>query len=151
MPERFFTVKPFCGEPQTHWLPEPEAVGFGIRGARRPRILPTPMASRRLPAFCIVLTTYAKPSVGRRIVRALLGSRLAACVQDLPVTSAYTWKGRVVRGREHLLLVKARKTDVPAVRDMILSLHDYEVPEVVALDIAQGSSGYLRWMAEVTG
>jgi len=109
------------------------------------------MAARRRADFCIVLTTCASGRVGRAIIGALLSRKLAACIQVVPVRSHYVWRGRVAHGRESLMLVKARAADFGRVRDVILSLHDYEVPEVLCVRISRGSAGYLAWMRAATG
>jgi len=108
------------------------------------------MAARRRADFCIVITTYSKRRVGARIVDALLAQRLAACIQVLPIRSFYTWKGRAARERENLMLIKARKAAFEKIKATILKHHDYEVPEVIAVGIDEGSEGYLRWMSEAT-
>jgi periplasmic divalent cation tolerance protein len=85
-----------------------------------------------------------------RIADELLASRLAACVQVLPIRSIYTWKGKTVREGETLMLIKAKASDFESIKETILKLHDYEVPEVISLAIDQGSEVYLRWITEVT-
>jgi periplasmic divalent cation tolerance protein len=107
-----------------------------------------PLKSRA--SFCIVSTTYSKGKVGSRIVEALLAARLAACVQVLPIRSFYTWKGKRVNDSEHLMLIKAKSSDFEEIKGTILKHHDYEVPEVIAVGIDQGSTGYLKWLAKVT-
>jgi len=108
------------------------------------------MPSKGTVGFCLVLTSYSKDDTGAKIVEALLSSRLAACIQVLPMTSHFTWKGKTARERESLMLIKARSSDFEAVKDTILKHHDYEVPEVVSLGIDRASSGYLDWMMDVT-
>ena len=108
------------------------------------------MAARRRADFCIVLTTYSRKRVGARIADALLAQRLAACIQVLPIRSFYTWKGKAVRERENLMLIKARAADFERIKATILKHHDYEVPEVISVGIDEGLEGYLRWMSEAT-
>ena len=62
------------------------------------------------------------------------------------VRSVYRWKGAVEREDERLLLIKTRAERLPALREAILSLHPYEVPEVVALPIEAGHTPYLEWL-----
>jgi len=101
--------------------------------------------------FVVVLVTAASAEEGQRIGRALVGERLAACVNVLgPMRSIYRWQGAVEEADEHLLVVKARAADVPALAERIRALHSYEVPEVVALPLTGGSEAYLTWLAAVT-
>ncbi len=51
---------------------------------------------------------------------------------------------------EHLLLVKARAADLPALEARVRALHSYQLPEVVALRVTAGSAPYLAWLAEST-
>jgi len=67
------------------------------------------------------------------------------------VRSIYRWKGAIEREEERLLLVKTRADRFEALREAILSLHPYEVPEVVAVPIEAGSAAYLRWLDESVG
>jgi periplasmic divalent cation tolerance protein len=98
----------------------------------------------------IIVTTYSKAKTGARIVDALLAARLAACVQVVPVTSVYRWKGKISRDREKLMLIKAKSRDFEAIKGTILKLHDYEVPEIISVRIEKGFKGYLDWMDNVT-
>ncbi len=98
----------------------------------------------------IVLVTCGSRKEARKIARALVGRRLAACVSEIavPVASTYRWKGKVESAKEFLLLIKTSKKRYVAVRDAVRKLHSYEVPEIIALPIAAGSRAYLNWIAE---
>ena len=97
----------------------------------------------------VVLVTAAKLSECRKIARHLLQAKLAACVNiTSPVQSIYRWHGKVVNGREHLMIIKSRRKLFPEIREAISKLHPYEVPEIICLPIAEGSQPYLKWMGE---
>jgi periplasmic divalent cation tolerance protein len=97
----------------------------------------------------IVLTTTGSEEEARKIARHLVENRLAACVNILPqVESIYRWEGKVESSREWLLLIKTTARKFAAVRDAILELHSYDLPECVALSIEDGSPSYLKWLAE---
>ena len=98
----------------------------------------------------VVLVTCANAGEARRIARALVERRLAACVNVLaaPVRSTYRWKGRVETATEQLLIIKSSRRRFAALRREVERLHSYDVPEVIALPIAAGSPAYLRWLAE---
>lgn len=100
--------------------------------------------------YCLIVTTYSKARTGSNIIDALLAERLAACIQVVPITSFYTWKGRRARSRESLLLIKARARDFGLVESAILRNHDYEIPEIVSLPVDRGFAAYLGWMAKAT-
>jgi periplasmic divalent cation tolerance protein len=98
----------------------------------------------------IVLVSCGSRKEARKIARALVAQRLAACVNEIgvPVGSTYRWRGKVESAKEFLLLVKTSKRRFAAVRDAVRKLHSYEVPEIIALPIAAGSRAYLDWIAE---
>jgi periplasmic divalent cation tolerance protein len=97
----------------------------------------------------IVLVTCRSRKEARKIACALVGQRLAACVSEIavPVASTYRWKGKVESAKEFLVLIKTSQRRFAAVRDAVRKLHSYEVPEIIALPIAAGSRAYLDWIA----
>jgi periplasmic divalent cation tolerance protein len=95
----------------------------------------------------LVLTTASSPEESRKIARALVESRLAACVNIIPkVESVYRWEGKVEEAEEYLLLIKTTADAFAAVREKIQQLHSYEVPECIALSVDDGSPAYLKWI-----
>ena len=101
--------------------------------------------------FVVVLVTAGSSDEGRRIGRAMVEERLAACVNVVgPIRSIYRWEGAIEEAEEHLLVMKARTADVPALTARVRALHSYDVPEVVALPLTGGSEAYLAWLAAAT-
>lgn len=98
----------------------------------------------------VVFTTCGSAAEARRIARALVERKLAACVniQQLPVQSFYRWKGKVESAKEFLLLIKTSRKRFAALEKAIRGLHSYEVPEIIALPIVAGSSKYLAWVSD---
>jgi periplasmic divalent cation tolerance protein len=98
----------------------------------------------------IVLITCGSEEEASRIARALVGERLAACVNilDSPVRSVYRWKGSIETAMEHLLVIKTRRARVVALQAAVRRLHSYQTPEIIALPVAEGSSEYLAWIEE---
>lgn len=95
----------------------------------------------------VVLCTVARAEDADRIADQLVERRLAACVNVLPgVRSVYRWRGRVERDEEHLLVIKTTAHRFEALRDEIVRLHPYDVPEIVALTIEAGHRPYLDWL-----
>ena len=87
----------------------------------------------------------------RRLARAVVEDRLAACVNVLPgMCSVYRWEGDVHEDDEVLLLVKTRRALVPALLARLEELHPYEVPCVLVLPIEDGLASYLRWLDDST-
>ncbi|HEX3354377.1 MAG TPA: divalent-cation tolerance protein CutA [Terriglobales bacterium] len=97
----------------------------------------------------LVLTTAGSKEEARKIGRTLVERLLAACVNVVPqVTSIYRWEGEIEEGEEFLLVVKTTRAAFERVREAILELHSYEVPECICVAIDNGSVGYLSWIGQ---
>ena len=95
----------------------------------------------------VVLCTCSSSDEARRIAGKLIERRLAACVNFLPpVRSVYHWKGAVEESEEILMIIKSARPLFEQLRAAIARLHSYEVPEIVAFPIVDGSESYLAWM-----
>lgn len=100
----------------------------------------------------VALSTVGTAQDAERIARALVERRLAACVNVVPgLVSIYRWKGSVERDEERLLVVKTRAEKVEALREALVALHPYEVPELLVLPVEGGHAPYLAWIAESVG
>jgi periplasmic divalent cation tolerance protein len=66
------------------------------------------------------------------------------------VTSVYRWQGEVHEDSEVLLLIKGRRELFELLRARLVALHPYDVPEVIALEIAAGHMPYLEWLLNET-
>jgi periplasmic divalent cation tolerance protein len=107
-----------------------------------------------MPAqFRLVLVTCGSLAEARKISRAAVEKRLAACVniQTAPVESVYRWKEKVEMAREYLLLIKTTVSRLKALEREVLRLHSYDTPEFIALVIPTGSQAYLRWLRDNVG
>lgn len=95
-----------------------------------------------------VLVTCPTLALARKIARAVVQRRLAACVNVVrsPVESFYTWKGKLEQAREYLLVIKTTKKRLGELEKEVKSLHSYDVPEFIALPISEGSANYLTWL-----
>jgi periplasmic divalent cation tolerance protein len=99
----------------------------------------------------LVYCTCPDAATGQRIADALVGERLAACVNLLPgVTSVYRWQGQVEQASEILLLIKTTADRFEALSARVLELHPYELPEVIAVEVRAGLPAYLDWVAAQT-
>jgi periplasmic divalent cation tolerance protein len=96
----------------------------------------------------LVFSTCADEAAGRRIARKLVEERLAACVNLQPgITSIYRWEGAIEEAGECLLVVKTSSERLEALTERLRALHDYELPEIVAVPVTAGLPGYLSWVA----
>ncbi len=92
----------------------------------------------------VVMITAASPQEADKLSRGLVEEKLAFCVNTVPgIKSTYFWEGKLCVDEECLLIAKTRSTRFPALEKWVRENHSYDVPEVIALPIAQGSKPYL--------
>ncbi len=98
----------------------------------------------------LIFVTCATRREANRLARALVQANLAACVNILanPIRSMYRWKGRIETANEILLLIKSTRAHFRELEREIRHRHSYEVPEIIALPIVNGSEPYLRWIRQ---
>ena len=96
-----------------------------------------------------VVTTAEHREDVEQIAKALVEERLAACVQVLgQVTSTYRWHGQIETAKEWQCCAKSRRDLYPEIEATIRRLHPYEVPEIFAIPILEGSTQYLKWLED---
>ncbi len=98
--------------------------------------------------FIIVFVTVGKEPEAQTIARTLVDESIAACVGIVRQKSIYRWKGKIVDDNEFLLIVKTKHDQFSKLRDTVLRLHSYEVPEIISIEIQQGHTTYLEWIKE---
>jgi periplasmic divalent cation tolerance protein len=99
-----------------------------------------------------VITTVGTKEDASLLSRRLVESRAAACVQVFgPVESTYRWEGTVEISQEWQCFIKTERRHFSAVSRIIRENHPYEIPELIALPIVEGSVEYLRWISRETG
>jgi periplasmic divalent cation tolerance protein len=105
-----------------------------------------------MPKVLEVHVTVPDLERAEQIARTLVGERLAACVNILPgVRSIYRWEGEMHVDEEVLCLIKTRADGFPALAERVKALHPYQVPEILAFEVTEGSPAYLEWVAAETG
>jgi periplasmic divalent cation tolerance protein len=100
--------------------------------------------------YRVVLVTCGSLTEGRRIGRSAISKGLAACVNIIlsPVESIYSWKGKIEKAREYLLIFKTAAARLVELEREVKRLHSYDVPEFIVLPIIAGSSDYLGWLRD---
>ena len=95
----------------------------------------------------VVLSSCDSEDQARKLARHVVELRLAACVNVLPgAHSVYRWKGQVEQAEEWILVIKTRRDLFDGLREALLKMHTYEVPEVIALPVVDGADAYLAWL-----
>ena len=101
--------------------------------------------------YVIVLTTLPADADAPAFARAIVESRLAACVNLLPpMESVYRWQAAIERETERQVVMKTSRPCIDALWQRVRDLHPYEVPEFVVIPIVDGNDAYLRWVGEST-
>ena len=102
--------------------------------------------------FFLVLCTCPTAAVAAELAHAVVEADLAACVNVVPaVRSIYVWNGAVQTDDEALMVIKTTAGRFPGLRETLVAKHPYELPEVIAVPIADGHDPYLQWLAQPRG
>jgi len=102
--------------------------------------------------YITVFTTVSSAGEAKKISRGLVEKKLAYCVSTIPsVQSTYFWDEKLCVDDELLLIIKTKERKFSMLKDWILKNHSYDIPEVIALPITQGSSDYLKCIDDWIG
>jgi periplasmic divalent cation tolerance protein len=103
-----------------------------------------------MESYIQVITTVEKRADAEKVAGVLVEKMLAGCVQITgPIMSIYRWKGRVESSEEWQCIIKSRMDLYADIEEAIKSIHPYEVPEIIAWPLQEGSGDYLEWLASV--
>ena len=95
----------------------------------------------------IVVCTCPNHTEAVTLAHSIVGDGSAACVNIVPaIESVYRWEGKIETAHEVLLLIKTTRALFPALRDLIIRLHSYDTPEVIAVPVSDGLAKYLSWL-----
>ena len=101
--------------------------------------------------FIIIFSTIVSKFDAQKIANELVKKKLAACVNIIDgMISIYEWKNELCTENECLMIIKSRKTLFDAVKEKIISMHPYEVPEIISIPVTDGLDCYLKWLKENT-
>ena len=95
----------------------------------------------------VVLVNCSTSDGAENISKYLVEKRLAACVNIIPMMKSwYWWEEKVTQDNEVLIIIKTSRKNFSKLEKEVVRLHSYAVPEVVALQIVEGSDNYLNWI-----
>ena len=99
--------------------------------------------------YIIVQTHTNKRKISTKIAESLIQKKLASCINVYPAgVSVYKYNNRIVKEKEYLIHAKTTSDQFRAVEKLIGELHNYETPEIIALEIFKGNKKYLKWMSD---
>jgi periplasmic divalent cation tolerance protein len=99
--------------------------------------------------YCIIFCSCPDNVHAEKLSRSLIESKLAACVQIMPIISLYEWKGEICKEDERLILIKTKSSLYENIEDFILKNHPYEIPEILMAPATKGLEKYFTWINSV--
>ena len=103
-------------------------------------------------SFIAVLCTCPDSGTAETLAETLLQEKVIACANLIPaLESLYWWEGKIQKDREILLILKTARKFFNRVEMLIKKKHPYQVPEIIALPILEGSAPYLSWISDSLG
>ena len=100
--------------------------------------------------YRLVYITAKDEEEANRIGKALVGGKLAACVNIHPIRSIFRWQGEISQEDEVAILAKTRAELVDEVMSRVKELHSYEVPCITVLPLEKGNPDFLEWISQST-
>jgi periplasmic divalent cation tolerance protein len=100
--------------------------------------------------YCIVISTFENHEQAKSIIDIVLEKRVAACIQTIDIGSHYSWNGEVCHDKEVLVLFKTSAHMYDPLKELLEEIHPYETPEILRVDIEDGSKTYLKWIDDIT-
>ena len=99
----------------------------------------------------VIYITTGSISEAKKIGRTLVEEKLVACSNIIsPIRSIYSWQGEICDDKEALMVLKTRKKLFKQIVKRVEELHSYDLPEIIAMPIIEGSEKYLSWINEET-
>ncbi len=95
--------------------------------------------------FIIVYITHADMKTAKKVVEALLRDKLIACANYFPIESTYWWKGEITNAKEIVSIVKTKKSNWAKVKKAVESIHPYETPCIMKLEV-ESNKAYADWI-----
>ncbi len=101
--------------------------------------------------YLVIYITTSSVSEAKKIGRTLVEEKLVACSNIIsPIRAIYSWQGKICDDKEALMILKTKKKLFKQIVKRVEKLHSYDVPEIIAIPIIEGSSKYLSWLNEET-
>ncbi len=97
---------------------------------------------------CVILTTTDNQQVVDKLTISLLEANLAACIQVDNIVSYFKWEGKISSVPEYRIMVKAKSDNYNIIEKMIIDIHNYDLPQIIKLDIQDGLPAYLNWVTQ---
>lgn len=100
-------------------------------------------------SFIIIYTTNKNFEEAKKIANYLLENKLIACANFFPISSSYLWKGKIKNSSEVVSILKTREENFEKIKQEIKSLHSYETPCIIKIDV-EANEEFEKWVKEET-
>ncbi|WP_341754173.1 divalent-cation tolerance protein CutA [Candidatus Tisiphia endosymbiont of Dioctria rufipes] len=96
----------------------------------------------------MILTTTNDRQVVDKITTNLLEANLAACIQVDNIVSYFKWESKISSVLEYRIVIKAKSDNYNTIEKVITDIHNYDLPQIIKLDIQDGLFSYLNWVTQ---
>ncbi len=93
----------------------------------------------------VVYITCKNAKEAKKIGKAMVEKKLAACANYFPVNSVYEWEGKLQEDNEFVLLLKTVDENFGKVREEVKKMHSYEVPCILKINV-EANNEYGEWV-----
>ncbi len=87
----------------------------------------------------------------RKIAGQLVREHVAACVNIAEIDSIFEWRGKLENQAERLLVIKTTQSRFVELERLVKENHSYELPEIMAIEVASVSKEYEDWVRRACG
>lgn len=102
-------------------------------------------------AVVLVLSNAPDELLAKRIAHYVVEEGLVACANlGAASLSMYMWQGELQGETEVPLQFKTTARRVETLIQRLVSLHPYEVPEVIVVPVVAGLGSYIKWVQDET-
>lgn len=96
--------------------------------------------------YCIIKTTCSSKKEADFFAKTLIEKKLVACAQICKIESFYEWESEIKNDQEYEISLKTLAENYAKIELFILENHSYELAQIVAIPIENGSKNYLNWI-----
>ena len=95
----------------------------------------------------IIYTSIDSKKNAKTLAKIIINNHLAACVNIIPIEeSIYYWEGKLESESEFQLMIKTDIKYKSSIEEIIKINHPYKLPEIIVINIDDGSNEYLNWI-----
>ena len=97
----------------------------------------------------LVCTSVNDMKAARDMANKLLTKKYSPCINIFSNNeSIYVWNSDIETTNEYILFIKSVRSKFKDIEKLILAMHPYEIPEILAIDINHINIKYLEWMLD---